>query len=188
MGQAAAYGSIPSGSLSEDQKNAVYAMLKDAISKGTEIDTWIHAAGEDGQRAAMGSSFDTFRGYINNAGDLAETVYPYYQRLGSSNAEDWYVLDEDTNKIVEFVNTINQAYQLYSSMVKGVAHGPVPVSTSSPRPGAVPTGAPSTAKPAVAPTKGIMPEAKILGVPQSTFIVTGGIVAIGGILAYGLLK
>jgi len=86
---------VPTGDLDEATKNDVYARLKDAVTKGMEIDNWIHTIGEDGQRAAFGSSFDTWRGYINSAADQAETVYPIYQRLGSTNQEDWWIQDAD---------------------------------------------------------------------------------------------
>lgn len=175
LGQVAAYGSVPSGSLTQDQRNAVYAMIKDAMMKVTEVDTWIHAAGEGGQKAAMGSSFDLFRSYINRAAELGETVWPLYSRLGNGSAEDSYILEGDENKVVEFVNTVNQAYQLYVSKLKG---GPAPA----------PVPAAPTVKAPAAPSTGIMPEAKILGMQQTTFIGALGLVVIAGVLGYGLLK
>lgn len=183
LGQAAAYGAVPTGTLTESQRNDVYALLKDAVTKGSEIDAWIHAVGEDGQRSALGSNFDGFRSYINRAADLAETAYPVYQRLGSDNQEDWWIADEDGNKIVEFVNTIASAYQMFSS--KGRAGGvatpavTVPKGAPAPAPGKLPTAA----KPA---STGIMPEPKILGVPQNQFLIGAGVVAGIGILAAAL--
>jgi hypothetical protein len=183
MGQAA-YGSVPTGTLTEAQRLAVLGTLKEAIGKGSQIDAWIHAVGEAGQKSAMGDSYTTFRSYIDRAADLAEVAYPIYQRLQSDNTEDWWVLEEDGNKVVEFANTVDLANQLFTSKVKNAAPVPKPAVTMGPTGGALP----SPTKPGAAPTgvtaaAAAAQPAKILGIPQTEFLIGAGVLAGVGILA-----
>ena len=177
---------VPTGDLDEATKNDVYARLKDAVTKGMEIDNWIHTIGEDGQRAAFGSSFDTWRGYINSAADQAETVYPIYQRLGSTNQEDWWIQDADAPKITFFIDTVNNAWQMYQ---KGKAALVAPPATVSKVPTGVPvapSSRPATATPAgsAAATKAIIPQQGL----QTNDLLIGGGLAVGlGVVLYALM-
>src|SRR4029077_5618793 len=178
---------IPTGDLDEATKNDVYARLKDAVTKGMEIDNWIHTIGEDGQRAAFGSSFDTWRGYINSAADQAETVYPIYQRLWSDNQEDWWIASEDSPKITFFIDTVNNAWQMYQKGKAALAAPPATV-TKTPTPTGVPvapSSKPATLTPvgSAAATKPIMPQP---GVSTNDILIGGGLAVGVGVVLYAL--
>lgn len=178
---------VPTGDLDEATKNAVYARLKGAIDRGMEIDNWIHAQGEAGQRAAFGADYDTWRGYINSAGDLAVDVYPIYQRLGSDNMEDWWIVEADAPKVTALIDTVNSAYAMFQKM-RSRAGAPVaapqiqrmgptgaPVAPSSRS--AIPAGAAAAAKPILPPSG-----------PSTNDILIGGGLAVGlGIALYALM-
>ncbi len=194
---------FPRGSLTPDQKDFVYNYLKNPIDNATEIDNWVHSTSEDDQKAALGSNFYQFRASVNHAADLSAVAYPYYQRLGSDNAEDWYVLDSDVQTLVDFANTVDAAYRMYQNRVKG-AQASIPATPSSPTATMAPSAAaaatppsPTAAfKPVVIPettaastesvTREIIPSSTtVLGVPQSTILI--GAAAIGGLAIIGLL-
>jgi hypothetical protein len=167
---------IPTGPLTEDQKNSVIAKLKPAMTKIQEIDAWIHSVGEQ-QRLILGDSFGTFRGYIDFLAGLAEDVFPDYERMGSANPQDWWIPSEDAWKIERFIATADQAYQLYSLKVKGIA-APGP---SGGAPGAPPAGVQPRAT-----SSGVLPGSKILGIPSNDLLIGGGVAVGLGILLYAL--
>lgn len=192
-------GSIPSGTLSEDQRNSVVGQLKDSIAKAQQIDTWVRAVG-DGQKGILGDNYAAFRGYVDYAYELAGDVAPINDRLNDSNIEEWWIADEDVWKIESFMKAVDQAYNIYGMTQKRETPPRTPVSpggtmiptllTTAPgaaaaalKPGAAPAGL-TPARPA---SSGIMPQSKILGVPTNDFLIGGGVVIGLGILAYSLL-
>lgn len=96
-----------------------------------------------------------------------------WEALQNPVSADYDIPEENLSRTDEWAQVIDIVYgamQEYGAARPGIA----------PKPGK--PGAPTilTAPPA--------PEPKILGVPQTTFVVGTGIAAIAGILAYGLLK
>lgn len=175
----------PTGSLTEAQHAAILSKLKDAVGKISEVDAWIHSVG-DGQAAIMGDSYGTFRGYIDFLAGLAEDVYPDYQRLNTTNIEEWWIPWEDGWKIDRFLTTTAQAYQLFQEKVKGIlpmtpAVNAVPI---TPSPGTTRPGTPGAAPRSA--TSGVLPESKFLGIPSKTLLIGGGAVVGLGILLYAL--
>jgi len=171
----------PTGSLTEAQHTAILAKLKAAVAKIAEVDDWIHSVG-DRQAAILGDSYGTFRGYIDFLAGLADDVYPDYQRLDTTNIEEWWIPWEDGWKIDRFLTTTDQAYQLFQEKVKGIL--PVtPVVNAVPTPPAPGAARPGAPRPA---SSGVLPESKILGIPSKTVLIGGG-AAIGlGLLLYAL--
>lgn len=177
---------IPTGDLDENQKNTVYAELKSMVDKGLEIDNWIHQAGPDGQKAAMGADYDRFRAFVDYAANLANDVYPIYQRLQSDNQEDWWIMQGDDDKISLMNDAVNNAYKLYTLHVKNQAAPPAPVLTPTPKPAGVAPPPPRPPATPAAPTKGITPAPTILGMNPNDLLLGGGIAVGVGILIYAL--
>jgi hypothetical protein len=130
---------------------------------------------------------------VDYAGELAPEVLDIYSRLASSNAEDWYVLDDQSWKIENFLTAVDQAYRVYLAKVKGVPVGaPAPAAPSAPAGGPLPSPAPAGRATASKPAPrggggaGIMPPSKVLGIPTKTLLVGGGLAAAAGILYLAL--
>lgn len=184
-------GGIPTGTLSEDQRNSVVGQLKDSIGKAQQIDTWVRAVG-DGQKGILGENYAPFRGYVDYAYELAGDVAPINDRLSDSNIEEWWIADEDAWKIESFMTAVDQAYKIYVMTQKRETLTPLPSDglmiprtlTTAAAPAASRPGASVPARP---PTSGILPQSKILGVPTNDFLIGSGVVVGLGIIAYALL-
>lgn len=178
MGQA-----TPSGDLTEDQRNAVVAKLKDAIARGLEVDNWIHSVG-DQQAPILGNDYQAFRGFVDRAATLADTAYPIYQRLQSDNQEDWWIQAADAPSIDGLGDMVDGAYRIYVARVKnaparqGVPAGVPAAITALVKPAAKPAAA------APAGGKGILPPQG----PSTNDLLLGGALAVGvGVVLYALL-
>lgn len=178
MGQA-----TPSGDLTDDQRQAVVARLKDVISRGLEVDNWIHSVG-DQQAAYLGNDYQAFRNFIDRAATLAETAYPIYQRLQSDNQEDWWIQEADVPSVDGLGEMVDGAYRIYTARVKNApAQKAVPAAV---KPTGVPV-APSSKPAAAVPAgggKGILPQQG----PSTNDLLLGGALAVGvGVALYALL-
>lgn len=186
LGQAQA--AVPTGSLTEAQHTDILARLKAAVAKAQEIDDWIYSVG-DQQSVVLGDSYIQFRQYIDFLSGLALDVFPDYQRIDTTNIEEWWIPDFDAWKIEKFFTTIDQAYQIFAAKVKRI-YPQVPVVNAVPvisQPSPLPSRTPGA--PAVTPrptSSGIMPAPKILGIPSNTLLVGGGVAVGLGILLYAL--
>lgn len=194
LGQSATWA--PTGSLTAEQRATVIAQFKDTMAKALEVDTWIHS-GVD-QQAVMQDWYDDFRRNVDYAAMMGDDAYPMYQRLLSDNAEDWYIIGTEAWKVDDFLVAVDQAYKIYLMKVKGATF-PLPNSVPTApitTPGApvVPPNSSAPSKPATAPTaavprapsSGIIPSSKILGIPTNTLLVGGGVAVGLGLLLYAL--
>lgn len=178
MGQA-----TPSGDLTEDQRNAVVAKLKDVIARGLEVDNWIHSVG-DQQAAILGNDYQAFRGFVDRAATLAEVAYPIYQRLQSDNQEDWWIQEADAPSVDGLGDMVDGAYRIYVARVKN-APAKQAIPTALPKiPGITTAPSSKTAAVPTAPNKGILPPQG----PSTNDLLLGGALAVGvGVVLYALL-
>lgn len=118
----------------------------------------------------------------------ADKVWSMIQNPASA---DYDIPDEDLWRANEWAQAVNAMY-VSMQQYGGPAPAAGPTGPVSPFPSVLPTGGkkPATVKPPGAAVPGMAPapQPMILGVPQNTFLLGGGVLAIAGILAYGLLK
>jgi hypothetical protein len=178
----------PTGNLDKAGRDALLAKMKSWVDRVMEVDAWIHSVG-DKQSAILGSYYQPFRDYVDEAANLAEVFYPDYQRLASDNPSDWYIGDEDGPVIDRFYTIADGAYQIYNQHVKGTPGAAAVQPRPAQRPGPVtqvPSGRPAAA-PASAPAggKGIQPSS---GVSTKDLLIGGGLAVGVGAILYAVLN
>ena len=194
------HGSSPSGvfmgssnlgqdymTMSEEYRNKYIGKIGPYLNKLQSMSSLLTLASSDPMtfRSVMGSDTDNFISLMNDAQSLYPDVQRVYARFQSDSAEEWYAAPSEMDNSENWTRDIDKMYALYQ------AHSQAPVK-AQPMTALPPTRGTT---PGVVPGRGTVPaplptapEPRILGVPQSTFLLGGGVIAIGGILAYGLLK
>lgn len=174
---------VPVGSLTEAQHADILARLKSAMAKVKDMDDWIHTIG-DQQATILGDSYADFRLDIDFLAGLYTDVYPDYQRIDTTNIEEWWIPDFDGWKVGKFLSTTDHAYKIFTQKVNGV-YPQTPVVNAVPvAPGTRPASPlPATARPA---STGILPPPKVLGIPTNTLLIGGGVAVGLGVLFYAL--
>lgn len=178
LGQAAA------GSLSPDDRDALFKEVDKLIQMRTQIEAFGDRSDYVQQLGALAGDFNGYRSIIGiQEGDMEDL----WKRLTSDSAEDWYWTDDDRANFIAYRDAVQKAYQMILDAQKR-STAPAPAAST---PGTVRT--PITLipiKPSPAPKPGLTLPAPvqptILGIKQNDLLIGGGIAVGLGLLFYAL--